>query len=923
VTDRTVTLKIGANISDLTAKLRKAGNDVKDFSGKLDKNIQKNRGQWDQMSNSVGLMGVAGLAAFGVLVKGAAEFDKSMSKVKASGKDAADNIDALRAAAIKAGADTMYSAADAASGITDLAKAGVSAKDILGGGLSGALSLAASGEMDVKDAAEVTATALAQFKLQGGDAGHVADLLAAGAGKARGEVSDLGMALSQGGLVAHQTGLSLEETVGALSAFAAQGMLGSDAGTSLKTMLQRLTPQSAEAAAQFEKLHISAYDAQGNFVGLANFAGQLHDKMAKLTPQARSAAMSVMFGSDAVRAAGVLYDEGASGMQKWITAVNDQGFAARQAATLTDNLSGDLERLGGSLDTVFIQSGTGANQVLRSLTQGAESAVNAFGQLPPPILSAAGLLTGSGGLGLAGAAGVMKLVGAVSDAKKSFKDLGISANIAKGAVGGVGAAIAIGTIALSVWASKTAEAESNTSDFASTLVVIDGKVVQTDATMADFNTKLTETKTGMFAWAGAGPTITDTLSKMGLSAKDAQGFLEGNAEAVAKVKAAQDAYTKANQFGNVSGAEVSTWNLAGALEELKGQLTEAEKRTLEKYVADQQAQVGADNYSTALAKQGTAADGAATSLEDYAKALFKAANAKLQLSGTQVGFESAIDSTRGAIKKTGKAKRLANGELDLNTGKGQANQTQLNNLAAASIAYSQALITQGASEETVQAQMARSREEFIKNAKAAGMTGDAAKRMADEYGLIPENTQANIKTKLDRAGINAWNQYHPEDHFAKINVKWGSLPGSLKIGAKGTMRIRMDAAGGSVEGEGTGTSDSIPAMLSNGEHVLTASDVKKAGGQSAVYRLRERIQSGTLQLATGGEVNPAYATGGLVSTPQIRAMQMSSPSTGSVHARPVVVPSPTFNNYGPDPAEMAARNAAQWQHMMSGMAVQS
>ena len=64
MTDRTVTLKIGANISDLTAKLRKAGNDVKDFSGKLDKNIQKNRGQWDQMSNSVGLMGVAGLAAF-------------------------------------------------------------------------------------------------------------------------------------------------------------------------------------------------------------------------------------------------------------------------------------------------------------------------------------------------------------------------------------------------------------------------------------------------------------------------------------------------------------------------------------------------------------------------------------------------------------------------------------------------------------------------------------------------------------------------------------------------------------------------------------------------------------------------------------------------------------------------------------------
>ena len=123
--DRTITLNIGANITDLQAKLRKAGSDVKDFSGKLDQNIQKNRGSWDQMSNGIGLMGVAGVAAFGLIVKGAAEFDKSMSKVKASGKDAASNIDSLRAAAVKAGADTQYSAADAASAITDLAKAGV------------------------------------------------------------------------------------------------------------------------------------------------------------------------------------------------------------------------------------------------------------------------------------------------------------------------------------------------------------------------------------------------------------------------------------------------------------------------------------------------------------------------------------------------------------------------------------------------------------------------------------------------------------------------------------------------------------------------------------------------------------------------------------------------------------------------------
>ena len=111
-------------------------------------------------------------------------------------------------------------------GVTALLKAGVAAKDVLAGGLSGALDLAAAGQMDVASAAETTATALNQFNLQGNQASHVADLLAAGANAAQGEVSDMAMALAQGGLVAHQTGLSVEETVAALTMFAKAGMIG-------------------------------------------------------------------------------------------------------------------------------------------------------------------------------------------------------------------------------------------------------------------------------------------------------------------------------------------------------------------------------------------------------------------------------------------------------------------------------------------------------------------------------------------------------------------------------------------------------------------------------------------------------------------------------------------------------------------------
>jgi TP901 family phage tail tape measure protein len=114
---------------------------------------------------------------------------------------------------------------------------------------------------------------MTQFSLNGSQLPHVADLLAAGAGKAMGSVEDMGQALNQAGLLASSTGISIEETTGALAAFASAGLIGSDAGTSFKTMLQQLQNPSKESAELMAELGINAYDAQGNFVGLPAWPG--------------------------------------------------------------------------------------------------------------------------------------------------------------------------------------------------------------------------------------------------------------------------------------------------------------------------------------------------------------------------------------------------------------------------------------------------------------------------------------------------------------------------------------------------------------------------------------------------------------------------------------------------------------------------
>jgi TP901 family phage tail tape measure protein len=453
---RTVGVRLTADVSQYMSGLKRAGAATKDFAGQIDG--ASKAGKLDKVADQAAHFGLVGAAAFGMVVKSAADFDKQMSAVSAATHANSKDLDLLRQAAMKAGKDTQFSATQAAQGITELSKAGVGTADILGGGLKGALDLAAAGQISVGEAAETAASALTQFKLQGKDVPHVADLLAAAAGKAQGTVHDMGMALNQAGLVASQTGLSIEDTTGTLAAFASAGLIGSDAGTSFKTMLLAIQNPAANTKAMMDQLGISAYDAQGNFVGIAKFAGILRDRLKDLTPQMRAQALAQIFGNDAVRAANILYTQGQSGINGWITKVNDAGYASQTASKLTDNLAGDLERLKGSVETLAISSGSGANSGLRVLAQGLNSVVNQFLGMPRAVGSTLTVLAGVGGAAALAFAGFIKLRRGLAEATVQLEAMGPAgeraavglsraASVAGKAVGALAALEVVGMIA--------------------------------------------------------------------------------------------------------------------------------------------------------------------------------------------------------------------------------------------------------------------------------------------------------------------------------------------------------------------------------------------------------------------------------------------------------------------------------------------
>jgi TP901 family phage tail tape measure protein len=390
VADKTLTFRLIGDPTSFNAAMLSASA----TSSKLAKNVgtsttQANKGLSNFSKNlgflpsgfalAAGGAALAGLAV-GKAVKVFADFDEAMSAVAAATGATGEELDSLGEAALSAAADTKFGATDAARGIEALGKAGIETSDIVGGGLKGALDLAAAGEIEVATAAEVAASAMTQFGLAGSDVPHIADLIAAAAGKAQGDVADMAQAMAQSGLVASQMGLSIEETTGTLAAFASAGLIGSDAGTSFRTMLLRLANPLGKARGEMERLGISAFDAQGNFVGMEALAGQLQTALGGLTQEQRSAALAIIFGQDAIRGANVLFAEGASGIAEWTNKVNDSGFASEQAARRTDNLKGDLEKLGGAVEEMGIQIGRAADGPLRKLSQVLEDQIESISE---------------------------------------------------------------------------------------------------------------------------------------------------------------------------------------------------------------------------------------------------------------------------------------------------------------------------------------------------------------------------------------------------------------------------------------------------------------------------------------------------------------------------------------------------------------
>jgi TP901 family phage tail tape measure protein len=844
---RTVGVRLVAEVSDYQRKMRDAGRATADFRNEMDKAAKG--GQLDAVADGAAVAGIALVGMAGAAVKLSMDYEKAMSAVGAATRASSAEMEQLREATLQAGKDTQYSATKAAEATTELAKAGVATADILGGGLDGALDLAAAGQLDVAEAAETAASAMVQFKLKGKDLPHVADLLAAAAGKAQGTVHDMGMALNQAGLVAAQTGLTIEETTGGLAAFASAGLTGSDAGTSFKQMLLMLQAPSGKTKELMDELGISAYDSSGQFIGLAALAQQLRDKMAKLTPELRANAMAQIFGADAVRGASILYEQGGKGIDEWITKVNDAGFASETAAKLTDNLAGDLERLKGSLETLAIESGGGANSGLRVIAQSAEALVDEIGQLPPAVTGTMTVLAAlSGGLML-GAAGWVKMRRSNADALEELRGTGPA-----------GEKAARGLEATTKWAGRAAGA----------FLAFEAAQAGISAFQTDLNPQIEALSTGLADYATSGKLAGESSRLLG----DDLSQLDGVFQILAR-DTAKDSWARGLQGGlesiipGLDGAEGSlarTTERVRSMDQALAQLVSGGQAKQAQEAFDRLAQTLAvdgvtmedfrkqfPQYAAAVEVAGKETVKTADSLDQYVAA---AEQAKDQTEALNKQFEDLFNQQMSADRAVLKLKEstvsltaeLTTGArtLSLNKEEGRKNRAAVLDQIEAIEDLRQARVDEGETLDEASRKYDKDIDGLKRSMRQAGFTKKEINELVGAYEEIP----GTVNTKVSSTGVAV-----TEAQLQRLSVYQQALKkGVIPKGFHGP--IRGEDGKWYAEGGWTGPGGKWdPAGLVHADEYV----IRKESRQRI-----ERQQPGLLdEMNATGQV-PGYARGGRV-----------------------------------------------------------
>ena len=329
------------------------------------------------VSNAIGLIkdGIATMMEVGT------EYEATMSKVQAITNSTGAEMEQMSELALELGAKTSKSAMESAEAMTYMGYAGWDTKEILAG-LPGVIDLSIASGEDLARVSDIVTDNLTAFGKSAEDAGYYADVLSYASSNANVTVDSLGEALKYVAPVATGAGVSMEETVAMVSLLGDAGIKGSQAGTTLRSVILNLTGANEKASKKLKELGVDIYDNNGKMRSMTDILGDLSEKLVDADGNVDTATASLLVGKTAVSGFTSLLQTGDEKLGAFSKALeNSTGTADRMATTMQNNLKGSLEELGGALETVGLKLYDKVKKPIKDVIDGVTDLVEKVGSI--------------------------------------------------------------------------------------------------------------------------------------------------------------------------------------------------------------------------------------------------------------------------------------------------------------------------------------------------------------------------------------------------------------------------------------------------------------------------------------------------------------------------------------------------------------
>lgn len=388
----TQTLKWKVALAEAEAELKRMENELANIPNKLQlvgKRMQEVGSKVQTIGKGISSVGstltktvTAPLTALGVAaVKTTADFDSSMSKVKAVSGATGSDFDALRTKAREMGSTTKFSASEAADAMNYMAMAGWKTNDMLTG-VEGIMSLAAASGEDLATTSDIVTDALTAFGQSADQSGRLADIMAAASSNANTNVAMMGETFKKAAPIAGALGFSMEDTALVTGLMANAGIKASDAGTAMRRGMTNLVKPTKAMKDAMEKYGISVTNSDGSMKSMRDITIMLREKLGDLTEEEQVNAAATIFGQNAYAAWLAVINGSDQDFDKLSNAIdNSAGTAKSMAEIMQDNLAGQLTILKSQLQELAISFGDILVPKIRTAVEWVQQQVDKFNSL--------------------------------------------------------------------------------------------------------------------------------------------------------------------------------------------------------------------------------------------------------------------------------------------------------------------------------------------------------------------------------------------------------------------------------------------------------------------------------------------------------------------------------------------------------------